>query len=373
MSLWKKTIQHDLKKATTIALVVALVSWSLGSHYFNIAHASNLTTVSVTLSDSRPGIAENQVITYVNPSSTTAGQTISYTYDPTSSLFGGIVNVSLADVTSTGVTIVASCSAGANRATLSTSTTALTLTVCASNTVNSGTISLTTLNSKITNPTSTGSYIVRIAAGSNSADTRVAIVNGVNVTASVATTFSFTVAGLATSTTLGNNATTTNAATSSSLPFGALSPGAHAELGQQLTITTNASNGFIVTVHDDQDLLSNTGNRIWLFANGAPTSTPNLWRSPSSTIGSANTYGHIGVTSDDADYSNGLFGTSTPKYAGAFQSTTTLTLFSATGTADGVTQNIGAAKVAYRIEIGSLQAAANDYTNNLIYIATPTF
>jgi hypothetical protein len=372
MSFTAKGLKKDLVVSIAAGLVVTILVWVVGYRHFGVANAASLTSVSDTLSDSRPGVPENNVISYTNPSSTTAGQTIVYTFDPTTSLFGGIGTVGLTDVTSTGVTIVASCSAGSNRATLTTSTTALTLTVCASNTVNAGTVTLTTLNNKITNPTSTASYIIRIAAGVNSADTRIAIVNGVNVTASVATTFSFTVAGLATSTTLGNNATTTNGATSSSLPFGTLSPNTHAELGQQLTVTTNAANGFAVTVHDDQDLLSNTGNRIWLFANGNPTSTPASWLAPSSTIGSAYTYGHFGVTSDDSDLPT-AFGTSTPKYSGAFQSTTTLTLFSATGTADGTTQNVGAAKVAYRIEIGSLQAAANDYANTLIYVATPTF
>ena len=58
---------------------------------------------------------------------------------------------------------------------------------------------------------------------------------------------------------------------------------------------------------------------------------------------------------------------------GAFQPTTTLTVFNWNAPADGVTQNVGAAKVAFRIEISPLQAAANDYQNNLIYVATPVF
>jgi hypothetical protein len=368
-----RKVRKDLSIAASAAMIISVFAWTTLLHVFPVARAANLTTVSDTLSDSRPGFGANHTIVYTNATSTVAAQSIQYTFDPTTSLFGGIASVALTDVTSTGMTIVGSCSAGANRVTLATSTTALTFTVCASNTVASGTITLRVLNTKITNPTSTGSYIIRIGGSQvNSADTRVAIVNGVAVTAAVATTFTFTVAGLATSTTLGNGATTTNASASSSLAFGTIAPNTHAELAQQLNVSTNAANGFAVTIHEDQDLTSQTGNSIHLFTNGNAQATPSAWTSPSSTINNPLTYGHFGITSDDASGTL-AFGTSTPLYAGGFQSTSTLTVFSWTGPADGTTQNIGLAKVGFRIEIGPLQAAANDYTNNLIYVATPVF
>ena len=147
----------------------------------------------------------------------------------------------------------------------------LTFTVCPSNTIASGTITLKVPN--IVNPTSTGSYIIRIGGTqSNSADTQIAIVNGVHTTAAVATTFTFTVTGLVTSTVI-NGATTTGSTvpSSSTLPFGTLAPNTHNELGQQLNVTTNASNGFAVTVHEDQYLTSNKGNTIHLFSNANAT------------------------------------------------------------------------------------------------------
>lgn len=373
MSAKYPTLRKDLTIAISAALVVTMLAWTMGFKFLETVHAASLTSVSDTLSDSRPGFAAVHTITYTNSTSTPAGQTISYTFDPNTSLFSGIGSVLPTDVSSSAMTVVASCSAGTNKVTLATSTTALTFTVCAGNTVSSGTISVEVLNSRIINPTSTGSYIIRIGGTQvNSADTRVAIVNGVNVTAAVATTFTFTVSPLATSTTLGNNATTTGGDTSTTLPFGTISPNTHNELGQQLNVTTNATNGFAVTVHEDQDMTSGKGNVIHLFANGNPTTTPTAWSSPSSTINQPLTYGHVGITSDDASGTLN-FGTSTPLYSGAFQSTSTLTVFSWTGPADGVTQNVGAAKVAVRIEIGPLQPAANDYSNNLIYVATPVF
>lgn len=372
----QKDLKKDIVVAIAFGLIVSLLAWTVGFRILASAHAASLTSVSDTLSDSRPGVPANHTIVFTNPSSTVATGVISYTFDPNTSLFGSLAGVTLANVTSTGMTILSTCSAGGTNVSLATSTTALTFTVCTGATIASGTITLKLLNTPVTNPTSTGSYIIRIAAGSNSADTRVAIVNGVNVTAAVATTFTFTVSPLATSTTLGNNATTTGNDTSSTLPFGTIAPNTHNELGQQLNVTTNASNGFAVTIHEDQDLTSNKGNVIHLFSNANATSTPSPWTSPSNIINNPNTYGHFGITSDDTSSTavgGPFFGSSTPLYAGSFNPTSTLIVFGWTGPADGTTQNVGAAKVAMRIEISPLQAAANDYVNNLIYVATPIF
>ena len=368
------TLRKDLTIAASIGLVISLFVWTAGFHNPQIVHASSLASVSDTLTDSRPGVGATHTIVYTNPSSTPAGATISYTFDPVGSLFGGVGTVVLANVTSTGMNVTSTCPGSGNNVTLTaTSTNSLTFTVCGSNTVPSGTIALTVGNNKITNPTSTGSYIIRIGGTqANSADTRIAIVNQVVVTAAIATTFTFTVSSLPTSTTLLNGATTTGNDSSTTLPFGTITPNTHNELGQQLNVTTNASNGFAVTVHEDQDMTSNKGNIIHLFSNANATSTPSPWTSPTNVINNPNTYGHLGITSDDASGTLN-FGTSTPLYAGSFNPTSTLTVFAWNGPADGTTQNVGAAKVAVRLEIGSLQAAANDYGNNLIYVATPVF
>ena len=370
-----KSLRKDVIVAIAFGLVVSTLAWTVGVHFLQSAHAASLTSVSDTLSDSRPGLPAAHTIVFTNPSSTTAGQTITYTFDPNTSAFGSVTSTSIANVTSTGMTIVGTC--GVATGTVSMATTSynmLTFTACG--TIASGTVTLKLLSPGIINPTSTGSYIVRIAAGSNNADTRVVIVNGVNVTAAVATTFTFTVSPLATSTTLGNNATTTGNDTSSTLPFGTIAPNTHNELGQQLNVTTNASNGFAVTIHEDQDLTSNKGNIIHLFSNANATATPSPWTSPTNIINNPLTYGHFGITSDDTSSTavgGKNFGTSTPLYAGSFNPTSTLMVFGWNGPADGVTQNVGAAKVAMRIEISPLQAAANDYVNNLIYVATPIF
>ena len=54
-------------------------------------------------------------------------------------------------------------------------------------------------------------------------------------------------------------------------------------------------------------------------------------------------------------------------------STSPVEVFKNNGPADGTTQNIGTAKVGYKVEISPLQEAGSDYTATLTYVATPVF
>ena len=373
-----KTVRKDIIVAITLGLVVGTLAWTVGIRALQMVHAASVTSFSDTLSDSRPGFVTTSSISFFTPSSTPASSTITLTFDPNTSSFGSVTSTALANVTSTGMLIATSTcpGSGAYATMATTSYNTLTFTMCTSNSIPANS-TVTIKIFGIANPTSTGSYIIRLGGTApNSGDTRIAIVNGVSVTAAVATTFTFTVSPLPTSTTLGNNATTTGADTTTTLPFGTIAPNTHNELGQQLYVTTNASNGFAVTLHEDQDLTSNKGNIIHLFSNANATSVPSPWTSPSNVINNPLTYGHFGITSDDTSSTvvgGPSYGTSTALYAGSFNPTSTLIVFGWNAPADGVTQNVGTAKVAFRIEISPLQAAANDYTNNLIYVATPVF
>ncbi len=201
----------------------------------------------------------------------------------------------------------------------------------------------------------------------------VAIIDQVTVTASVDATLEFSVSPVATGTTV-NGSSTTFTTTSTTIPFGTVQPGvANVEIGaQQLTVTTNADYGFIVTVEQSQNLTSAASSDIDSFQDGTAQTTPIAWTTPAGTLGSENTYGHMGITSDDANLlADGGPDFSSAKYGG-FNSTDPFTVFASTGPADGSTQNVGVAKVAYRIEINALQEAG-DYTNTLTYICTPSY
>jgi hypothetical protein len=228
---------------------------------------------------------------------------------------------------------------------------------------------------KVTNPAA-GAY--QITVGGTMADsgtTMVAIISTVTMTAAVSTAFTFTITGVAAGQTSANGesspSTTTVATTATSVPWGTLTAGAaNAETARQdLAVTTNATNGFTVTIQENQPLTAGTGAVIYNFANGTNTATPTAWSSPSKTIGSPMTYGHMGVTSSSTEGTSEFI---SAKYVGNIQAAPR-TIMSYSGPSDGTVNDKGLTQVGFKIEITSLQAAGNDYTNVLTYVATPVF
>ena len=361
-------------------LILATLLWSLGAPFFLAnARAAQLTSVSDTLVDSDLSVATKHTISFVATNAISSGETIKISLDPTGTTPFGNSGFSEAFSTATSSDIfllddgtpmtfsaVGNYNGGSDEN--------LTLTLSAGTIAASSIVTIVVGSSTAlwTNPSAAGSRVIRIGGTmTNSGDTRVAVLDDVVVTASVDTIFTFTVSGLATSTSV-NGETTNGSTTATVMAFNTLSPGVPWVMGQELSVSTNARNGFTVTVIENQNLLSSTGADIDLFNNGATTSTPVAWAPPSSTIDQDQTYGHMGLTSDDADLAiSGPAEFVGSKYVGNFN--TPRAVFSHNGPANGSEQNKGLAKVAFKIEIGSLQEAGNDYTNTLTYVATPTF
>jgi hypothetical protein len=369
----------DFRTLVAGVLALALVLWSTGlPSWLPFVQAAALTDISDTLSDSDLSATSDHAWAFTTITALDANDTIVFTLDPTSSLFTiGALGVS--DVTGmSGLTVVSACGVGGDELTLATTTTTITLTVCATDTVTAGAKTLTFDNLKITNPGVQASYIMRVkttndgGATRDTSDTRVAIVNDVVVTASVDTIFNFTVAGVAANTAINGDTATTSTTTSAiAIGFETLYPGI-AEVGAQtLSVETNAQNGFSVTVVQDQELTSATGATINNFIDGLDTSTPTAWQSPAGTLGSFDTYGHFGVTSEDANFVGGADTFGTALYVGDLG--TPRLIFYHNGPADGSTASIGTTRVGYKIEIDSLQEAGTDYTSTLTYVATPVF
>lgn len=386
---YEEFIVSILRKEIAITMILALLFWTIGvPTLIRSAHAAQLTSVSDTLSDSNNGDAAKHTIAFTATNAIYSGNTIKISLDPTgtspgTSAFSEVYSAATSsDFTlnagvSYAIVGVGGCTSG-NQATLvgnynGGSDENATFTLCPSATTIATSTVVTIVAGAVTpqwyNPSTTGSYAIRIGGTmTNSGDTRVAVLPNVQVTASVDTTFTFTVSGLATSTTF-NGITTTGSTTPTALPFNTLVPNASSTLGQALSVTTNARNGFAVTVQENQPLTSSTGAIIYLFDNGATTTSPIPWASPSNILDQANTFGHLGISSDDADEGGGEFNSS--KYAGNI--ITPREVFSHNGPSDGTTQNKGLAHVLYTIQIGTLQPAGNDYTNTLTYVATPTY
>jgi len=238
-----------------------------------------------------------------------------------------------------------------------------------------------TFNASTTNPASTGSYPITINHYDGSTNdlkervqVRVAIVDDVTMTARVDATLQFNVSGVTSGTSV-NGENCDNDSTATSTDFGTLSPGSPTTVCQDLDVTTNADDGFVVTVQQDQELTSDGGSTINSFNNspdGTGSTTPQAWQSPSGELDKYNTYGHMGLTSSDSDLSGSGYSDFTGGAYAGLNGSEQMVVFHHDGPADGSTEDKGAASVAYTAEITALQEAG-DYENTLTYIATPTF
>ncbi len=378
---------QNLSRAKKLAavLLVTTVTWAVGlPALFNTASAAQVSQISATASSSVPLASTNYMLRYTSTTTVSTGQSIAIQFSPGHSSGSdefGLASLTVNDVVGlAGVTVItAACGAVTpNQVSISggisnaAGNRTVTLTACGA--VAAQQITIGFVGNHVTNPTTTGSY--KITVGGTQADSgtaMVAIVDRVTVTASVDTTLAFTVAGVTSGGTInGETISTTTSATA--IGFGTLASGTPVLAAQDLTVTTNAQNGFVVVVYEDQNLLSSNGADIDTFSNGTNLATPGVWVGPAATLGSENTYGHMGLTSDDTDLNaNEFYSGSVIKFAGNFFSTTTRQIFSHNAPSDGVTQNIGKVRVGYKIQVSALQEAATDYTNHLIYICTPTF
>lgn len=373
------TLRNSTRRTLSGFLLVSLFAWAVGLPLvLEQARAAGLSNFTDTISDSRPSALTNHVIAFTNASTVTTLQTMKIQFDPStdsfdlSALVGG-------DISVTGMTLVANvgaCSGAASEVYPTIDSTApdesVTLTVCAGDTVSVGAKTVTLANAHIANPAVQGSYVIHIGGTqSSTSDTRIAIITATTMNAQVDTTFTFSIAGVATGQAV-NGTTTSTTTSATAIAFGTLVAGVPRVGAQDLTVTTNAGYGFAVSVYEDQKLTSSGGATIDIFSNGATTSVPAVWTPPTNLAGQHHTWGHLGVTSDDADLNGGEF--ISAKFAGNFTSTSSpRTIFSNVGPADGTTQNVGKARVGWAIQVGPLQEAGTDYTNAIVYVATPTF
>lgn len=366
--------------ATLVA--IALVLWAVGAHMFTTVEAANLTYVKDTLSDSDTGSASNHEIQFLSPTGVGNNETITVTFPAgftgTSSILFTDVDLEINGVDET--LVAGAPGAGQWGFTWS----GMTMTLTAANDESLGALATATIKigtnasvpagtNRITNPASVNSYELTITAGpSDTGQTRVAIVDNVLVTANVDTTLTFTVSGVNPLQTVNGSPTTTAAtSTSTSLPFETLAANVSKTLAQDLTVATNAIHGYVVTVEQDANLLSSTGADIDGFIDGAYTDAPTAWVSPSNAIGDENTWGHWGLTTDDISLLGAGANFAADQWVAA--STTPRAIMAHDGPSDGVTDDIGAARIGYQAQITALQEAGDDYSTTLTYIATPTF
>jgi hypothetical protein len=195
------------------------------------------------------------------------------------------------------------------------------------------------------------------------------------VTADVSTQFDFTVHANGVGETVNTSDTTTATSSTTTIPFGNLVANTPVVLSQDLTVVTNAINGFVVTVESDGTLRSSTGADIDDFVDGNSTNAPTAWAAPTNNIAQENTWGHWGITTEDQDAASDSMRTGDEFAAGEWigASTTPREIFAHDGPADGATPGVGSTTIGFKVQISPLQEAADDYATTLTYIATPTF
>jgi hypothetical protein len=204
------------------------------------------------------------------------------------------------------------------------------------------------------------------------AQVKVYIIDDVNMTATVNASLTFSITGLNALDTV-NGVTLTATSTATSTPFGTLSTAASSTVGQQLAVSTNATDGYTVTVFQNQEL-TNAGSANINSFNNSPngtgsSTTAQAWAAPAGVLDATNTYGHMGLTTDDSTLSANNF--TALQYKG-LSGVTPMEIMYHDGPALNTVDDVGLAKVAYTVEINALQEAG-DYTNVLTYVCTPQF
>jgi len=369
-------------QATAAIVAFAIILWSLGVPSLRFAEAANVTTFSDTLSDSAPSAVSNHTIEFVTPTGLVGGELITITFPAGFTGIAGLdfndldlsVNGSDEDLAAAAATTDWGVNASGPVIDIESGTD--TIGAGATVTIEIGTNATNgaTGDTQITNPATSTSYEIEVdVAGNDTGSTRVAIVDTVTVSASVDTLFTFEVTGV-TSGTLVNTADSTGGdTTATEIPFGELLADTASTAAQNLEVSTNAANGFVVTVQTDQQLSSANGADIDGFRNGNYDATPVAWESPGVTPGNENEYGHWGISSSDTTLTAGLSDLYSGGDSFVSASTTPVEVFRHDGSSDGSVAGEGTAQVIYKVEISALQEAANDYTATLTYVATPVF
>lgn len=372
-------------QATALVLTLATILWSLGLPSLRFVEAANVTSYSDTLSNSAPSAASNHTIVFTTPTGVANNETITIDFSNGPFVVGSVDHTDIDVATSSGEFSLAADCTGSEMASAAFSGTTLTITMCSGDggliaangttTIEIGTnaTNQTTGDQQLTNP-GTGSYQIPLTAGaSDTGETRVAIVQTVTVTAAVDTLFTFTVSGVAGDTLVNTGDTTGGTTTATTIPFGELVANTASTAAQGLAVTTNARNGFVVTVQSDGQLDSLTGADIDGYRNGGFDTTPVAWEAPTPSIGDDDTYGHWGLSSDDATLTSGLsdFFSGGDNFVSA--STSPVEVFRHDGPINATGAGQGTTTVIYKVEVSSLQEAATDYQATLTYVATPVF
>ena len=367
--------------ATLVAC--AMVMASIG--VYQTAHAANLTLVSNTLSTSAPNVDSAHTILFTATNDIGPAENITITWDSQDDGGAGQDFGDIDTITTAGDLLVDINGAGTPTAPTYVDSDTDFLEISGVTATAGDTVEIVVAEAAgIINPTTLDSYEIEIAVANTENDigrTRVVILDTVDVTAIVATTFDFVVSPVDVGISVNGEATTGSSSTTT-IPFGILEAGTPEFIAQQLNVTTNSAGGFVVTVEKDAPLESSTGADIDEFVDASGTDTPTAWVEPGGTLAGTETdWGHWGLVAVDNNLqSAGTAFSATDQYIAV--PSTPRAVFAHNGPTDGqvgiggpdaTTDDVGQTFVGYKVEITPLQEAGDDYNTTLTYIATPSF
>ena len=329
--------------------VVAVLILSMMTIYGSApkADAASLDLAKDTISDSSPSQEEvTHTIEYDLGTALIAGQYVRFTFEAGIDLDSATTTCPL-NTTASATAQLIDCVVDAGQTLASTTATSTIITDAA-------------------NPSTTGDYSVTISTHGvddveiESSEVKIYIIDEITVTARVDAILSFSIGTTTPDDMIGaENFSSTSSPTS--LAFGTLDADTEYLMGHLLTVSTNADDGYVVTVQQDTNLKTAAAADIDSFS----TSSSAIWTSPTANINDEDTWGSLGLTSDDGD------AITSGQYQG-LDGVNAFTVMTHNGPVSGAGVGVGTTTVGYKIEVSALQEAG-DYQNALTYICTPTY
>ena len=351
--------------------------------------AAALSSVKDTIEDSRPSTVSNHQITFTTATlvDDASSHTITVTF-PAGFTLTSITEDDV-DLEDDGVdkTTAATC-AGTEHFSAAVSGQVLTFTACTGDggdiaagsvvDVKIGDIATGsgTGTNKITNHATPAVYDVTLAGTYGDTGTaKIAIIATITASATVATTLSITVTGRspAQCADYDNTAGTEITTTASTVPFGTVNTEAFYDGCQRLDIGTNAAGGYTISAKESDQLTSGGTPIPDGTCDGSCSETAEAnWATATN-----NGFGYCmqDITGDGGATADAGWGTNGCDAADTFfklfselnvDSPEQQTIMSSAGPINDISD------VGYRLSVDSLQAAGS-YTNNIIFVATPTY
>jgi len=371
-----KTITGLLQKTASITLTTALVGTFLLQYFaaHSPVRAGTFQSASVTISNSQ---ASATAVTYdfaMTASTDTAIKQIDITFCTTPT--GACTPPTGMDV-GANPTLASDNISGTDRTTTN-PTDNNTIRVVVTTPATQDPLGITMQFTGITNPSTTASFYARVVSFSDTGSTMIdeaqmgmaTLASGtMAVTADVGPTLTVSVAAVTTGAVNGADITITSGTSASTIPFGVLTIGTPAIAAHDIGVTTNANNGYQITVKATDPPLADGSNNIDFFT--GTNGTPTTWSEPDGTAKSVNT-GFFGYTTNDATLAiaggavDRFTSNGGDKWAG-FTTSADQAAYSATAIASEETTRIG-----WQIEVNGLQPPGS-YTGTITMVVTPTY